>query len=192
MRDSCRVDNCRATIGGVASVGEAIAFWLLAAIIVLGAIGVVTLRNLFHCALCLGLVLLGVAGIFILNGAEFLAGIQVLIYVGATLVIILFAIMLSENITGERIQLVSYNRALGFASALLFLGLIIFLASTTEAPFHTSTIKDPTLTVLENVKTNVAAFGTLLLTKFIVPFEFASVFLLIALIGAIVIARTAE
>ena len=175
--------------------GEAIAFWVLAIIIVLGALGVVTLKNLFHCALCLGLVLLSVAGIFILNGAEFLAGVQILIYVGATLVIILFAIMLSENITGERIQLASYNRTIGLVSALLFLGLITFLALTTQFPAHTSTIKDlkdPVVAVLENVKTNTAAFGTLLLTKFIVPFEFASVFLLVALIGAIVIARTAE
>ncbi len=172
--------------------GEAIAFWVLAAIIVLAALGVVMLRNLFHCALCLGLVLVCVAGIFILNGAEFLAGVQVLIYVGATLVIILFAIMLSEDIAGRRIQIVSYNRLLGFVAALVFFGTIAFLALTTDFPFHTSTIKDPAVAVLANVKTNIAAFGTLLLTKFIVPFEFASVFLLIALIGAIVIARTAE
>lgn len=172
--------------------GEAVAFWILAALIVLGALGVVTLRNLFHCALCLGLVLICVAGIFILNGAEFLAGVQVLIYVGATLVIILFAIMLSEDIHGRRIQLVSYNRLLGFVAALSFFAVVGFLAITTDFPAHTSTIKDPAVEVLANVKTNIAAFGTLLLTKYIVPFEFASVFLLIALIGAIVIARTAE
>lgn len=172
--------------------GEAIAFWVLAAVIVLAALGVVTLRNLFHCALCLGLVLVSVAGIFILNGAEFLAGVQVLIYIGATLVIILFAIMLSENITGERIMASSYNRLLGLISAVFFLGLIFFLALTTGFPSHTSTIKDPAVSVLENVKTNTSAFGTLLLTKFIVPFEFASVFLLVAMIGAIVIARRAE
>ncbi|MER3500987.1 MAG: hypothetical protein IMHGJWDQ_000785 [Candidatus Fervidibacter sp.] len=172
--------------------GEAVAFWLLAVLIVLAALGVVTLRNLFHCALCLGLVLVSVAGIFVLNRAEFLAGVQVLIYVGATLVIILFAIMLSENITGERIQVVSYNRALGFIAALGIGGIVLFLALTTGFPAHTSTIKDPAIAVLEGVKTNIAAFGTLLLTKFIVPFEFASVFLLVAMIGAIVIARTAE
>ncbi|MFN3420998.1 MAG: NADH-quinone oxidoreductase subunit J [Armatimonadota bacterium] len=172
--------------------GEAIAFWVLAAITVLAALGVVMLRNLFHCALCLGLVLVCVAGIFVLNGAEFLAGVQVLIYVGATLVIILFAIMLSEDIAGRRIQLASYNRFIGLIAAAVFLITVTFLALTTDFPSHTSTIKDPTLAVLANVKTNISAFGTLLLTKFIVPFEFASVFLLIALIGAIVIARTAE
>lgn len=174
--------------------GDAIAFYLLAGVILLGALGVVTLRNLFHCGLCLGLVLLSVAGIFVLNGAEFLAGIQVLIYVGATLVIILFAIMLSENITGERIRLVSYNRPLGFFAAIGFLGIALFLAFTTAAnlPPHTSSIKDPTLSVLADVKGNIAAFGTMLLTKFLVPFEFASIFLLIALIGAIIIARMAE
>ncbi len=172
--------------------GEAIAFWILAALTILGALGVVMLRNLFHCALCLGLVLICVAGIFVLNGAEFLAGVQVLIYVGATLVLILFAIMLSEDIAGRRIQLVSYNRLLGLIAAFLFLAIVAFLAIATDFPAHTSTLKDPTVEVLANVKTNIAAFGALLLTKFIVPFEFASVFLLIALIGAIVIARTAE
>ncbi len=172
--------------------GEAIAFWLLATIIVVAALGVVTLRNLFHCALCLGLVLFSVAGIFVLNGAELLAGVQVLIYVGATLVIILFAIMLSENITGERIRLVSYNRPLGLLAALGVVSVVAVLAVTSTLPAHTSSIKDPVLPVLQNVTNNIAAFGTLLLTKFILPFEFASVFLLIALIGAIVIARTAE
>lgn len=173
--------------------GEAIAFYILAGIIVLSALGVVTLRNLFHCALCLGLVLLGVAGVFVLNGAEFLAGVQVLIYVGAVLVIILFAIMLSENITGERIKLVSYNRPLGLLAALGFLGVVLFLAATqTVLPSHTSTVKDPVLHVLAKVPTNIAAFGTLLLTKYLVPFEFASVFLLVAMIGAIVVARMAE
>ncbi len=172
--------------------GEAIAFWVLAALIVAAALGVVTLRNLFHCALCLGLVLFSVAGIFVLNGAELLAGVQVLIYVGATLVIILFAIMLSENITGERIRLVSYNRLLGLLAALGVVSVVVVLAVTSSLPAHTSSIKDPVLPVLQNVTNNIAAFGTLLLTKFILPFEFASVFLLIALIGAIVIARTAE
>ncbi len=172
--------------------GEAVAFWILAVMIVAAALGVVTLRNLFHCALCLGLVLLSVAGIFILNGAEFLAGIQVLIYVGATLVIILFAIMLSENITGERIRLVSTNRLLGLVAGLFFVGLVAFFALSTQFPPHTSSIKDPVIAVLQEVQTDIAAFGTLLLTKFILPFEFASVFLLVAMIGAIVIARTAE
>ncbi|MFN4180455.1 MAG: NADH-quinone oxidoreductase subunit J [Armatimonadota bacterium] len=173
--------------------GEAIAFWVLAAVTVLAALGVVMLRNLFHCALCLGLVLICVAGIFVLNGAEFLAGVQVLIYVGATLVIILFAIMLSEDIAGRRIQLASYNQFIGLVAAVVFLVTVAFLALTTNNfPSHTSTVKDPTIAVLANVKTNISAFGTLLLTKFIVPFEFASVFLLIALIGAIIIARTAE
>ncbi len=172
--------------------GEAIAFWVLAALIVAAALGVVTLRNLFHCALCLGLVLFSVAGIFVLNGAELLAGVQVLIYVGATLVIILFAIMLSENITGERIRLVSYNRLLGLLAALGVVSVVVVLAVTSSLPAHTSSIKDPVLPVLQDVTNNIAAFGTLLLTKFILPFEFASVFLLIALIGAIVIARTAE
>ena len=100
--------------------------------------------------------------------------------------------MLSEDIHGRRIQLVSYNRLLGLIAAFSFFAVVGFLAVTTGFPAHTSTVKDPAIEVLANVKTNIAAFGTLLLTKFIVPFEFASVFLLIALIGAIVIARTAE
>jgi len=117
----------------------------------------------------------------------------VLIYVGATLVIILFAVMLSENITGERIRIVSYNRPLGLLAALGFLGVMLFLAfSQASFPAHTSSIKDPSLQVLTDVPNNIAAFGTLLLTKFIVPFEFASVFLLVAMIGAIIVARMAE
>ncbi|MCS7223905.1 MAG: NADH-quinone oxidoreductase subunit J [Armatimonadetes bacterium] len=174
--------------------GEVIAFYILALIIVLGALAVVTGRNLFHCGLSLAAVLLAVAGLFILNGAEFLAWVQVLIYVGAVLVIILYAIMLSENITGERILLISQNRGVGFAAATLVFALIAFLGISLSGLLagHTSSVKDPVLALLEGADSNVIVFGTLLLTRYILPFEFASVFLVIALIGALVIARTAE
>ncbi len=174
--------------------GETVAFFALAAFIIFGAIGVVTNRNLFHCGLSLAAVLVAVAGLFILNGAEFLAWIQVFIYVGAVLVIILYAIMLSENISGERIRLISQNKGIGFVAAVCVFSLIASLAFTVSGLFppHTSTIKDPVLSLLEGAKSNVVVFGILLLTRYVLPFEFASVFLLVALIGALVVARSAE
>jgi NADH-quinone oxidoreductase subunit J len=79
--------------------GQAIAFWALAAIIVIAALGVVVLRNVFRAAMLLILSFMGIAGIYILLHADFLAAIQVLIYVGAIGILIILAIMLTRNVT---------------------------------------------------------------------------------------------
>lgn len=74
-----------------------IGFWSLTTVTLLGGLGVVLARRLVHAALWLAMVLVGIAGFFLLLGSEFLAGIQVLVYVGAILTIILFAIMFTAE-----------------------------------------------------------------------------------------------
>ena len=76
-------------------------WWLLAAVVLISAVWVVTLRNLFRAALSLGLTLLGVAGLFLLLEAEFLAFVQILVYVGAILTLVVFAIMLTARLQGS-------------------------------------------------------------------------------------------
>src|SRR5437667_6137985 len=76
------------------------AFWIISAITVLGAVLAMTLRNLVHCVLSLILFFLGIAAHYFLLRADFLAAVQILIYIGAVAVLILFAIMLTRNVTG--------------------------------------------------------------------------------------------
>ncbi|HID08572.1 MAG TPA: NADH-quinone oxidoreductase subunit J [Armatimonadetes bacterium] len=178
------------------STGASIAFYALAFLVLFSAMMVVTSRNLFRCALFLALVFLGVAGLFLLMGAVFLAGIQVLIYAGAVTVIILFAIMFSEEIAGRRLQLVSRTKPTGLLTATCFLGVAVtlILFSIARLPVHDVVHLSPLDEIVrEGAPTamgNVRAFGAALLTQYIVPFEFASVLLLIAMIGAIVLARS--
>ena len=78
-----------------------IVFWILAVVILVSGFLVVTLRNIFHCALCLILCLFAVAGIFVLLDAEFLAAAQVLIYVGAVAILIVFTVMLTTDLASR-------------------------------------------------------------------------------------------
>jgi NADH-quinone oxidoreductase subunit J len=152
-------------------------FGLLAVLTLAGGLGVVATRNVVHAALFLLLSLTGVAGVYLVLFAEFLALVQILIYGGAIVIVVLFAIMLTRSGDYPRI---SDNRQwpLAAVAALGFLGVLAaaFLTSHTPATQPHS----PTLTQL----------GSSLFTRWAVPFEVASLVLLVALIGAIIIART--
>ena len=89
--------------GFIADVAAHPVFYLLSLVIIISALMVVTLKNIFHCALFLILTLFMVAGVYILLSAEFLAAVQVLIYVGAVSVLIIFAIMLTSQLTSKKI-----------------------------------------------------------------------------------------
>ncbi len=155
-------------------------FWILATVIVVSALMVVTLRNIFHCALMLITSLSGVAGIFILLGAEFLAAAQILIYVGAVSVLMIFAIMLTRRLAGRKIPQVNRNATVGGLVALLFALAASELAVRTQAwKLSGKPLPDDVTSVI----------GQLLLTKFMLPFEVVSVLMLAALIGAVVLAR---
>ena len=156
-----------------------IAFFALAGLTVLAALAVVTLRNILHSALALVVAFIGVAGIYLLLQAEFIAMVQVLLYIGAVMVLILFAIMLTQRLTEERLRQFTGKWWLAAPLALLLLVLIVpAILSTTwvrlvEAPLPSD---------------GVVALGTLLMNRYVLPFEIASVLLLVALIGAIVVA----
>lgn len=154
-------------------------FYILAAIIVGSGVMVVSLKNIFHCTLFLVLALFGVAGIYILLSAEFLAAVQVLIYVGAITILMIFAIMLTAKL---------YNAQIRQANEQIFLGVII-VATLLVA---TVAILGRTAWRLSDAASDVQStvgIGRMLLTKYVLPFEIVSVVLLAALIGAIVIAR---
>jgi NADH-quinone oxidoreductase subunit J len=167
---------------GALMVAENIAFYLIAAVMVVAAVRVVTSRNIVHAALYLVLVLAGVAAQYILLAAEFIAITQVLVYIGAIVVLFLFGIMLTRAPMGQMDDTDNEQRAIGAVIALGLLGLmgyVLWKAFTdTQFDFSGPEAVQRTSDVADSV------FSTYLL-----PFEVISVLLLAALIGAIVLAR---
>lgn len=157
-----------------------LAFWLLALVMLTSAFLVVSLRNIFHCALFLVLCLFSVAGLFVMLDAEFLAVAQVLIYVGAVAILLIFSIMLTSNLTSRKIKQSSENSLVAFSVCFAFCMGSIGLIATTEI----WQLSDKALPV-----PNTLWLGKYLMTEFMLPFEVVSVLLLAALIGAVVLAR---
>src|SRR5690625_724610 len=154
---------------------------------VVSAFRVVTSPRLMHAALWLGLTFVMLAGVFLTLGAEFLAAAQVLIYVGAITTIILFGVMLSEaaEIRGRRAATSGGSSPAGARGNLLpvvavtaFAGVMIFVYGQVPWPTIPTGFEEDTVRMI----------GRALFTDFVIPFELAAVLLLIALVGAIVIA----
>ncbi len=168
---------------------EEVIFYFIAALTVLGAMGVVLARNVVHSALFLILALLAVAGVFILLSAEFLAIVQVLIYGGAVTILILFVMMLTRvrDTPSAAGGLDGPQRPFAALAAGAFLAISVLAAVATDWEALSPTLDDE--------KINPVPFeelGEMLFRNWAAPFEVASLVLLVALIGAIILARSEE
>tara|TARA_B110000014_G_C20060464_1_gene552220 strand:- start:728 stop:1216 length:489 start_codon:yes stop_codon:yes gene_type:complete len=152
-------------------------FIVLSAVSILGGVGVVATRNIVHAALFLLLSLMAIAGIYLILFTEFLALVQILIYGGAIVIVLLFAIMMTRGSDYPRI---SDNRQWPLA-----LIASIALAVVLSVSFWTTSD-----TVVGPQHAKFSDIGNSLFTRWAIPFEIASLILLVALIGAIVIARS--
>ncbi len=159
--------------------GLVIAFWVLAVIGILAALGVVLLRNVFRAALSLVLCFLTVAGLYITLSADFLAAVQILVYVGAISVLIILAIMMTREV--QRGSPPNKLQIPAFVVALLFLGILVFTVTGTPWQIAGTPPLEPT----------TAALATKLFAEggFVLPVLIAAVLLLSTIIGAIVLAR---
>lgn len=162
--------------------GELAAFIILSCFTLIPAVVVVTSGNIVRSALSLVPTFLGVTGLYILLHAEFVAGIQILIYAGAITVLILFVIMLTAGGTGARIRQINEQVPLG-AMAAVWLGFLILLVIF-RTPWQRTAAVVP--------QYNVSSIGAGFLTDYVLIFEVTSLVLLASLIGAIVIARREE
>lgn len=161
------------------SILEAV-FVIFAAVAVIGGVGVVASRNVVYASLFLLLTLLAVAGIYVLIFSPFLALVQVLIYGGAVTVVVLFALMLTrQREVAESLD--NRQRPLAALVGLAAMGVLIGTVIVNKWP-----------AAVEPEPTSYRVLGELLFSQWAVPFEIASVLLLVALIGAIVIARPGE
>ena len=154
-------------------------FWFVAALTIMSAAFVVLNNQLIYSAVALLFTLFGIAGIYVFLWADFIAGIQILVYVGGILVLVIFGIMLTNKIRSERISHKSIQQGVGGVIAFWFF-IFLFIALS-KAPWAESAAVEPSGTVRE--------IGILLLTDFLLPFEIISVLLLGALIGAAVLSR---
>ena len=155
-------------------------FILLSVVSLGGGLGVVVTRNVVHAALFLLVSLVAVAGLYLVLLAEFLALVQVLIYGGAIIIVLLFAIMLTRSAEYPRIN---DNRQwpLAAVAALGLLGVLVaaFMARPLPDMVRETHVQSPAF----------ADLGNSLFTRWAIPFEVASLVLLVALVGAIIIAR---
>jgi len=156
-----------------------IAFWVIVGITVGSAFMVVQSKSLLYSAYALLFTFIGVTGLYIFLWADFLAVVQVVVYVGGILVLIIFGIMLTNKITSVNISHTSMQKSMGAIVVIAFIGLLGFMILST-----------PWL-VLPNVEPSdtTSAIGRLLLIDYLLPFEAVSLLLLGALIGATTLSR---
>jgi len=161
---------------------EVVVFWGLAVLLIGSALSVVLTKNLFHSVLWLALSLTATAGIFLALDAEFLAAVQLLLYAGGVVTIVVFAIVVTERLVGDRITQVSRRIMLGAVLAGALMLAVLRFVRVADLPVERPVIAVDVTRVL----------GQVLLTEFVLPFELLAVLLLVGLLGALYFARPEE
>jgi NADH:ubiquinone oxidoreductase subunit 6 (subunit J) len=187
---------------------ETVFFWFFSIAAILAGLLTVMARNAVHSALFLISSLVSVAALFILLGAEFIAGVQILVYVGGVMVLFLFVIMLVNVGAEEEGRAPIFNRSPQVAAALVFslllvMGLLFAIngafagpkdAEKAQQTASAREARDQTLqtsaTGVSRISTETARVGNTLFTTASLPFEIASLLLLVAIIGSVMLART--
>jgi NADH-quinone oxidoreductase subunit J len=170
---------------------QALAFYLFAGIAVASGVMVISARNPVHSVLFLILAFFNAAGLFVLMGAEFLAMILVVVYVGAVAVLFLFVVMMLDiNFVELRQGFLQYLPVGALIGLVLLVELILVFGAWTVAPDFAAASAAPTPPIAQAA--NTAALGMLLYTRYIYAFQAAGLILLVAMIGAIVLTLRAR
>ena len=166
----------------IAFTTQIICFSILSLVVIIGALGVILLENIVYSAFLLGGVFMSVAGLYLLLNASFVAAAQVLVYVGAVNVLIIFAIMLVNKKEDLRpIENIKSRKIISTSICLTLLSLLIRVDLS-----NTWGLAEPSASIGEE---STIRIGEHLFSDYLLPFEVASVLLLMAMIGAIVLAR---
>jgi NADH:ubiquinone oxidoreductase subunit 6 (subunit J) len=156
-----------------------VGFWAVAVVLLASSLGVVLAPNLFHSVLFLAVALVATGVVFLFLEAPFLFGVQLLLYAGGVVVLVVFAIMLTERLVGQRIRQTSHGLVNGLiVTAAVFVGVIGFLVQAGPPPAARPFAGDTTI-----------ALGQAFLGPYAVPFELLGVLLVAALLGALYFAR---
>ena len=154
-------------------------FYLFGALTVLSALFVVTARNIVHSAFYLLFTLFGIAGLYVLLGADFIAVVQLMVYVGGILILLIFGVMLTNRITNVDIRTGTTH----IIPAIIGVG--ILWGAVTAIMLKTDWIVNPDL----ETEPTIRGIGRLLITDYVLIFELLGILLLVALVGAATIAR---
>jgi len=161
--------------------GVLVIFFLLAALAVLGAVSLILQRHPIHSALSLILVMVSLAGLYLLMGAEFIAAVQIIVYGGAVMVLFVFVIMLLNAGEEER---TNFSRLATFGGIPLALALGgVIAAAIARSSGH---LRPP---AASGVMSSTKEISKLLFSEFVYPFELTSFLILVAILGAIVLAQ---
>jgi NADH-quinone oxidoreductase subunit J len=167
---------------------DTVFFYIFAALTLAGAILTVTLRNAVHCAISLIASLAGVAGLYLLQHAEFLFAVQLVLYIGGIMVLFLFVIMLVNLDSAARERQYHRHWIAGLARVVVSGGLIwLFLARGANALKLNLPAQAPPPG--PGAPTNVEGIADLLFREYLVPFEVASLLLLVAIVGSVIMAK---
>ena len=167
--------------GQAAAAASAALFYMFGGIAAASAVGVVVSRNIVRTAVCLLFALVGVAGLYFLLESEFLAAVQLVIYVGGTLILILFGVMLTSKSPFAHFEPKAAEVVVAVSvSAVLLVALVLAIRGAALGPAEPTTA---------GRRYPVAALGQALLGDYLVPFELASVLLLVVMIGAAYLAK---
>ena len=164
----------------MADTWQQVVFWIVAAVMGVAALRVVTSRNVVHAALYLVGTLMGAAALYVLLLAEFVAWVQVLVYVGAVVVLMLFGLMLTRAPIGSA-HLDNNQRLLAAVCAAAVFGVTSWIM--------VSAFDGKDISIANQAGTRTAEVGKVIFSSYVLPFEVVSVLLLAALVGAVVIAR---
>lgn len=159
--------------------GEFIAFFILAVFTIGGAIFMINFTKVVHMVVSMAFTLLGIAGIFFLLNAEFIGVVQVLIYSGAVTILMLFGIMMTRHTAEEEPSRRPWHKVVSFVVVAALFGFLMWGINTTVFPSETADVTEFTV---QNI-------GTIVFKQYVIPFELASVLLLAALVGAIILAK---
>ncbi len=154
-------------------------FFILAALAVAGAVSLILLRHPIHSALSLIVVMVSLAALYLLLGAEFIAAVQIIVYAGAIMVLFIFVIMLLNAGEEERTNLSSMARYVGLPLGLFLLLQLAYWVAHGGADLHAASLSPASTRML----------ARMLFKEFVFPFELTSILLLIAVLGAVVLAK---
>jgi len=157
-------------------------FLVLAAFVVAGAVSLILQRHPIHSALSLVVVMVALAGLYLLQGAEFVAAVQIIVYAGAIMVVFIFVIMLLNAGEEERANVSRWARFVGVPLGVVFLGEVAYWIGRATA--HLGSGPQEVVSTRD--------LSTLLFREYVFPFELTSFLILIALLGALVLARREE
>ncbi|HXC31116.1 MAG TPA: NADH-quinone oxidoreductase subunit J [Verrucomicrobiae bacterium] len=157
-------------------------FLILAAVAVAGALSLILQRHPIHSALSLIVVMVALAGLYLLQGAEFVAAVQIIVYAGAIMVVFIFVIMLLNAGEEERSNFSKLARFVGVPLGVVFLAEVAYWIG--RATSHLGSVPAQTVSTRD--------LSTLLFREYVFPFELTSFLILIALLGALVLARREE